>query len=90
MAESAERRLGHLLASKGKRYETVYLDIAPRRRRQLEAFAGRAYALPCLSLGDELLGAYETIQELEDEGLLAAILAPAAVSYTHLTLPTKA
>ena len=88
MAESAERRLGHLLASKGKRYETVYLDIAPRRRRQLEAFAGRAYALPCLSLGDELLGAYETIQELEDEGLLAAILAPAEDGDPFMRLPS--
>ena len=56
--EADERRLAHLLRAKGKRYEMVYLDVSPDRRRAFEGGV-RARALPALVAGGVYAGPFE-------------------------------
>ena len=86
-AEANERRLVHLLTTKKKRYEMVYLDVSPERRHTLEAAAGETPPLPALLFGDTYRGDYDAIQELEDDGQLDALLEPTTEGTGFWALP---
>lgn len=86
--EADERRLAHLLRAKGKRYEMVYLDVSPERRRAFEAACGRA-PLPALVAGGVYAGPFEALQKLEDGGKFDEIVAPAPPGDGYWALPEE-
>ena len=87
--EADERRLAHLLRAKGKRYEMVYLDVSPERRREFEAACGKGCDLPALVAGGVYAGPFERLQELEDEGDFDAIVANAPPGDGYWALPEE-
>mmetsp|Transcript_19342 Transcript_19342/g.60547 ORF Transcript_19342/g.60547 Transcript_19342/m.60547 type:complete len:269 (+) Transcript_19342:1554-2360(+) len=87
-SEADERRLVHLLSVKKKKYEMVYVDVSPERREELDAVAPDA-PLPALIAGGVYHGAFEALQELEDDGELDAIVAPAPDGAGFWALPEE-
>jgi len=76
--ESNERRLVHILTTKRKRYELVYIDVAPERKQRLFDIAGtNDVPLPALTFGSEYFGDFDTIQQFEDDASLDELLEPA-------------
>jgi len=78
--EYEERRTADLLAAKKKRYELVYVDVAPERKADLALAcegAGKPVQLPALVFGGEYVGDLSLLQEYEDAGALDDLLEPA-------------
>mmetsp|Transcript_20105 Transcript_20105/g.63223 ORF Transcript_20105/g.63223 Transcript_20105/m.63223 type:complete len:912 (+) Transcript_20105:254-2989(+) len=86
--ETNERRLVQLLAAKKKRFEMVYVDVSPERKIELSLICqNKDVDLPALTFGSDYHGPYEKIQELEDDGQLDDLLAPAPDGEGFWALP---
>lgn len=85
--EYEERRIADLLAAKKRRYELVYIDVAPERKAQLYEVAGQDVKLPALVFGDEYYGDLSVLQEYEDAEALDDLLEPAQEGTGFWALP---
>jgi len=75
-SEANERRLVHLLTTKKKRFEVVYVDVAPERQHELrEATEGDDdVPFPALTVGGEYYGDFDALQGLVDDGEFDALI----------------
>ena len=65
-----------LFDSKGFEYESLVVDLKPELRAEMEAKAGR-HTVPQIFIGDEHVGGYDDIAELDSRGELDAMVNPA-------------
>jgi len=64
----------YMLDSKGVEYEEVDLATNKERAEEMVKVSGGERAVPQLHVDDKSYGGYESVQELEDAGELAAVL----------------
>eukprot|EP00743_Colponemidia_sp_Colp-15_P008344 GILK01009062.1.p1 GENE.GILK01009062.1~~GILK01009062.1.p1 ORF type:complete len:113 (+),score=21.04 GILK01009062.1:46-339(+) len=72
------RRMESILEAKRVEFEVINLAMTPERREEMVRLSG-IKVVPQLFIGDEFIGNGDTVQELEDAGLLDQKLTAANV-----------
>ncbi|HUW97916.1 MAG TPA: glutaredoxin 3 [Acidiferrobacter sp.] len=68
------RMAQHLLEKKGVAIEKIRVDKEPARRQEMSLRAGGATSVPQIFIGDQHIGGYRELAQLETKGELDPLL----------------